>query len=85
MDGWIVCKLTSTSFNNFSSVLCHMFLYVCDLHYTNAFSRYKDYRDPPWADTPYELSREFWNILAARLAFVIVFQVISVYITSTTG
>ncbi|TSL68260.1 Anoctamin-1 [Bagarius yarrelli] len=36
--------------------------------------RYKDYRDPLWSDTPYELSREFWNILAARLAFVIVFQ-----------
>uniref|UniRef100_A0AAY5EG28 Anoctamin n=3 Tax=Electrophorus electricus TaxID=8005 RepID=A0AAY5EG28_ELEEL len=36
--------------------------------------RYKDYRDPPWSDTPYELSREFWNILAGRLAFVIIFQ-----------
>ncbi|KAI5608581.1 anoctamin-1 isoform X2 [Silurus asotus] len=36
--------------------------------------RYKDYRDSPWSDTPYELSREFWNILAARLAFVIIFQ-----------
>lgn len=36
--------------------------------------RYKDYRDPPWSDTPYEFSREFWAILAARLAFVIVFQ-----------
>uniref|UniRef100_A0A672GKF8 Anoctamin n=1 Tax=Salarias fasciatus TaxID=181472 RepID=A0A672GKF8_SALFA len=36
--------------------------------------RYKDYREPPWSDTPYELSKEFWAILAARLAFVIVFQ-----------
>ncbi|XP_059393475.1 anoctamin-1a isoform X2 [Carassius carassius] len=36
--------------------------------------RYKDYRDPPWSDTPYEFSREFWAILAARLAFVIIFQ-----------
>ncbi|XP_076879825.1 anoctamin-1a isoform X1 [Brachyhypopomus gauderio] len=36
--------------------------------------RYKDHRDPPWSDTPYELSREFWNILSARLAFVVVFQ-----------
>lgn len=36
--------------------------------------RYKDYRDPPWSDTPYEFSREFWAILAARFAFVIVFQ-----------
>lgn len=37
--------------------------------------RYKDYREPPWSTTPYELSKEFWAILAARLAFVIVFQV----------
>ncbi|KAM9860798.1 anoctamin-1a isoform 1-T1 [Aulostomus maculatus] len=36
--------------------------------------RYKDYREPPWSNTPYELSKEFWAILAARLAFVIVFQ-----------
>uniref|UniRef100_A0AAX7UEW2 Anoctamin n=1 Tax=Astatotilapia calliptera TaxID=8154 RepID=A0AAX7UEW2_ASTCA len=37
-------------------------------------ARYKDYRDPPWSSTKYELSKEFWAILAARLAFVIVFQ-----------
>uniref|UniRef100_A0A8B9RLW9 Anoctamin n=1 Tax=Astyanax mexicanus TaxID=7994 RepID=A0A8B9RLW9_ASTMX len=44
------------------------------LGYRVDICRFKDYRDPPWSDTPYELSREFWNILAARLAFVIVFQ-----------
>lgn len=38
-------------------------------------SRYKDYREPPWSPTPYEISKEFWAVLAARLAFVIVFQV----------
>uniref|UniRef100_A0A673GFN4 Anoctamin n=1 Tax=Sinocyclocheilus rhinocerous TaxID=307959 RepID=A0A673GFN4_9TELE len=36
--------------------------------------RYKDYREPPWSLTPYEISKEFWAVLAARLAFVIVFQ-----------
>ncbi|XP_042571758.1 anoctamin-1 isoform X1 [Cyprinus carpio] len=36
--------------------------------------RYKDYREPPWSPTPYEISKEFWAVLAARLAFVIVFQ-----------
>ncbi|KAK0153410.1 Anoctamin-1 [Merluccius polli] len=36
--------------------------------------RYKDYREPPWSSTPYEISKEFWAVLAARLAFVIVFQ-----------
>ncbi|XP_066503527.1 anoctamin-1a isoform X2 [Hoplias malabaricus] len=44
------------------------------LGYRVDICRYKDYRDPPWSETPYELSKEFWNILAARLAFVIVFQ-----------
>lgn len=37
--------------------------------------RYKDYREPPWSETPYEVSKEFWAVLAVRLAFVIVFQV----------
>lgn len=37
--------------------------------------RYKDYREPPWSSTPYEFSKEFWVVLAARLAFVIFFQV----------
>nr|XP_057933639.1 anoctamin-1a isoform X1 [Doryrhamphus excisus] len=36
--------------------------------------RYKDYREPPWSNTPYDLSKEFWAILAVRLAFVVVFQ-----------
>ncbi|XP_047452743.1 anoctamin-1-like isoform X2 [Mugil cephalus] len=36
--------------------------------------RYKDYREPPWSSTPYEISKEFWAVLAVRLAFVIVFQ-----------
>ncbi|XP_056135400.1 anoctamin-1a [Lampris incognitus] len=44
------------------------------LGYTVDICRYKDYREPPWSNTPYELSKEFWAILAARLAFVIVFQ-----------
>ncbi|KAK5603289.1 Anoctamin-1, partial [Crenichthys baileyi] len=36
--------------------------------------RYKDYREPPWSSTAYQLSKEFWVILAVRFAFVIVFQ-----------
>ncbi|XP_073691784.1 anoctamin-1-like isoform X2 [Garra rufa] len=44
------------------------------LGYKVEVCRYKDYRDPPWSDTPYQFSKEFWAILAARLAFVIVFQ-----------
>ncbi|XP_045888564.1 anoctamin-1a isoform X4 [Micropterus dolomieu] len=44
------------------------------LGYKVVICRYKDYREPPWSSTPYELSKEFWAVLAARLAFVIVFQ-----------
>ncbi|XP_023661670.1 anoctamin-1 isoform X7 [Paramormyrops kingsleyae] len=44
------------------------------LGYRVEICRYKDYREPPWSQTPYEISKEFWAVLAARLAFVIVFQ-----------
>ncbi|KAK1784998.1 hypothetical protein P4O66_018436, partial [Electrophorus voltai] len=36
--------------------------------------RYKDYRDPPWSPESYQLSKQYWSVLAARLAFVIFFQ-----------
>ncbi|PKU28817.1 anoctamin-1 [Limosa lapponica baueri] len=35
---------------------------------------YKDYREPPWSENKYDISKDFWAVLAARLAFVIVFQ-----------
>ncbi|XP_072242907.1 anoctamin-1-like [Leuresthes tenuis] len=44
------------------------------LGYPVEVCRYKDYREPPWSPTPYEISKEFWAVLAVRLAFVIVFQ-----------
>ncbi|CAJ1057315.1 anoctamin-1-like [Xyrichtys novacula] len=44
------------------------------LGYPVEICRYKDYREPPWSVTPYEISKEFWAVLAVRLAFVIVFQ-----------
>uniref|UniRef100_A0A8C4RPA2 Anoctamin n=1 Tax=Erpetoichthys calabaricus TaxID=27687 RepID=A0A8C4RPA2_ERPCA len=36
--------------------------------------RYKDYREPPWSTNAYEFSKQYWSVLAIRLAFVIVFQ-----------
>ncbi|XP_019747432.1 anoctamin-2b isoform X1 [Hippocampus comes] len=36
--------------------------------------RYKDYREPPWAPDAYHFSKQYWCVLAARLAFVILFQ-----------
>lgn len=37
--------------------------------------RYRDYRAPPWSSVPYEFTLQFWHVLAARLAFIIVFEV----------
>nr|XP_048710928.1 anoctamin-1 [Caretta caretta] len=45
-----------------------------ELGYEVQICRYKDYREPPWSENKYEISKDFWAVLAARLAFVIVFQ-----------
>ncbi|NXH49138.1 ANO2 protein, partial [Dicaeum eximium] len=39
-----------------------------------SFCRFKDYREPPWSPHQYELSKQYWAVLSARLAFVILFQ-----------
>ncbi|XP_062991101.1 anoctamin-2 [Elgaria multicarinata webbii] len=39
-----------------------------------SFCRFKDYREPPWSENQYEFSKQYWSVLAARLAFVIIFQ-----------
>ncbi|KAF7248460.1 Anoctamin-4, partial [Varanus komodoensis] len=36
--------------------------------------RYRDYRDPPHSPVPYGYTLQFWHVLAARLAFIIVFE-----------
>lgn len=41
-----------------------------------SYYRYPDYREPPWSSRKYEYTSMFWHILAARLAFVVVFEVI---------
>uniref|UniRef100_A0A8C8VQY5 Anoctamin n=1 Tax=Pelusios castaneus TaxID=367368 RepID=A0A8C8VQY5_9SAUR len=38
------------------------------------FFRYRDYRDPPHSPVPYGYTLQFWHVLAARLAFIIVFE-----------
>jgi hypothetical protein len=37
--------------------------------------RYPDYREPPDSPNKYNYTDLFWHILAARLAFVVVFEV----------
>lgn len=41
----------------------------------SGYCRYRDYRAPPWSSVPYEFTLQFWHVLAARLAFIIVFEV----------
>ncbi|XP_047098037.1 anoctamin-1-like isoform X1 [Schistocerca piceifrons] len=36
--------------------------------------RYPDFREPPWSPNKYEKTAMFWHVLAARLAFVVVFE-----------
>ncbi|XP_067325042.1 anoctamin-2 isoform X2 [Anolis sagrei] len=43
-------------------------------HQEVSFCRFKDYREPPWSENQYEFSKQYWSVLAARLAFVIIFQ-----------
>ncbi|XP_018585647.1 anoctamin-4 isoform X2 [Scleropages formosus] len=38
------------------------------------YCRYRDYREPPDSDEPYSYTLQFWHVLAARLAFIIVFE-----------
>lgn len=37
--------------------------------------RYRDYRNPPWAEQPYTFTMQYWHVVAARLAFVIAMEV----------
>ncbi|XP_047431838.1 anoctamin-4-like isoform X1 [Mugil cephalus] len=38
------------------------------------YCRYRDYREPPDSTEPYSYTLQFWHVLAARLAFIIVFE-----------
>ncbi|XP_073328488.1 anoctamin-1 [Pagrus major] len=43
--------------------------------------RYKDYRDPPWEPDAYTFSKQYWSVLAAKLAFVIFFQNFAMFLS----
>ncbi|XP_063784569.1 anoctamin-2 [Pseudophryne corroboree] len=46
------------------------------------FCRYKDYREPPWSLNPYDFSKQYWTVLAVRLAFVILFQNLVMFLSA---
>lgn len=66
----------NVNYGSFSHIEFSSYLLNCDL----LISRYKDYRDPPWKPDAYTFSKEYWSVLAAKLAFVIFFQVLKLYI-----
>ncbi|KAJ3596053.1 hypothetical protein NHX12_002462, partial [Muraenolepis orangiensis] len=68
MHGFVNHTLSYFNVSNFEDGKQPLHLSYVDI------CRYKDYREPPWSSMPYEISKEFWAVLAARLAFVIVFQ-----------
>jgi len=39
--------------------------------------QYRGYRNPPTEEKKYDLSPQYWHVFAARLAFVVVFEVMS--------
>lgn len=41
--------------------------------------RYTEFRNPPWDDRPYKRPMVYWKILMARLAFIVLYQVICLY------
>ncbi|XP_055626952.1 anoctamin-1 isoform X2 [Toxorhynchites rutilus septentrionalis] len=42
--------------------------------YNVTICRYPDFREPPWSNRPYERTPMYWLIMAARLAFVVIFE-----------
>ena len=59
-------------------VLSQRFIALIKMHMcscTWTVDRYRDFRYPPWHEDKYGYSDVFWHVLAARLAFVVVFEV----------
>ncbi|XP_050545540.1 anoctamin-1 [Daktulosphaira vitifoliae] len=42
--------------------------------YNVTYCRYKDYRNPPWSPNKYERPTYYYEVLVARLTFVVIFQ-----------
>ncbi|XP_054426481.1 anoctamin-1 isoform X2 [Pteronotus mesoamericanus] len=72
MDGFVNHTLSSFNVSDFQEGTAPND--PLDLGYEVHICRYKDYREPPWSEHKYDISKDFWAVLAARLAFVIVFQ-----------
>jgi hypothetical protein len=68
-------QMQATVMNCFLKFLCNNTPVVTEDISDILFFRYPEYRNPPWHEHPYKRPLIYWHILAARLAFVVVFQV----------
>ncbi|KAI7792121.1 putative anoctamin-2 [Triplophysa rosa] len=71
MHGFINHTLSYFNVSNFKAGTVPS---VSGLNKDITLCRYKDYREPPWSSEPYQFSKQYWSVLAARLGFVILFQ-----------
>ncbi|MGH0135907.1 UNVERIFIED_CONTAM: hypothetical protein FKN15_060350 [Acipenser sinensis] len=72
MDGFIDHTLSYFNVSHFKPGSAPV---ASEFHKHIGVCRYRDYREPPWSSNPYGFSKQYWSLLAARLAFVILFQV----------
>ncbi|XP_052128356.1 anoctamin-1 [Frankliniella occidentalis] len=49
-------------------------------NFTVTLCRYPEYREPPWSENKYEKTSMFWHVLAARLAFIVIFENVVVFV-----
>ncbi|KAF3859417.1 hypothetical protein F7725_021816 [Dissostichus mawsoni] len=70
MHGFIDHTLSYFNVSNFKHGTAPLNIEQADI----TVCRYKDYREPPWSPDAYTFSKQYWCVLAARLAFVILFQ-----------
>ncbi|XP_058842374.1 anoctamin-1-like isoform X1 [Acipenser ruthenus] len=71
MDGFIDHTLSYFNVSHFKPGSAPV---ASEFHKHIGVCRYRDYREPPWSSNPYDFSKQYWSVLAARLAFVILFQ-----------
>lgn len=52
-------------------------LFTNESEYSNVkICRYWDFRNPPWSDRPFERPMVYWQLLVAKLVFIVLYQVI---------
>lgn len=75
----LVYRLTETEDNSLTGFLNYSMSTYYNLNVSTPDNtcRYPDYREPSDSVNEYQYTRFFWHVLAARLAFVVVFEVLT--------